>query len=44
MPVLSCTPMIIESEQEEPVIDSEPYFRQGPLAAVDHEVPASWAG
>ena len=28
--------MIIESEQEEPVFDTEPYYRQGPLAEVDH--------
>ena len=37
--------MIIESEREEPVDESEreePYFKQGPLAAVDHQVPASW--
>ena len=32
--------MIIESEQEEPVFDTEPYYRQGPLAEVDHQLPA----
>ena len=35
--------MIIECEQDEPVFDTEPYFRQGPLAAVDHQVPVAWA-
>ena len=34
--------MIIESEQEEPVFDTEPYYRQGPLAQVDHQLPATW--
>ncbi|KAK1614153.1 hypothetical protein QYE76_019670 [Lolium multiflorum] len=37
--------MIIESERDHPVPDSEastPYYRQGPLAEVDHQVPASW--
>ena len=34
--------MIIESEQEEPVFDTEPYHRQGPLAQVDHQLPATW--
>ena len=34
--------MIIESEQEEPVFDIEPYYRQGPLAKVDHQLPATW--
>ena len=34
--------MIIESEQEEPVFDTEPYLNQGPLAVVDHQVPAEW--
>ena len=34
--------MIIESEQEEPVFDTEPYHRQGPLAQVDHQLPAAW--
>jgi hypothetical protein len=28
--------MIIESEREHLVIDTEPYHRQGPLATVDH--------
>ena len=35
--------MIIESEQEEPVFDTEPYYRQGPLAQVDDQLPATWA-
>ena len=35
--------MIIESEQNDPVADTEPYYRQGPLADVDHQVPATWA-
>jgi hypothetical protein len=34
--------MIIESEREHPVLDTEPYHRQGPLATVDHEVPATF--
>ena len=34
--------MIIESEQEDPVFDTEPYYRQGPLAEVDHQLPATW--
>ena len=34
--------MIIESERDEPVADTE-YYRQGPLADVDHQVPATWA-
>ena len=34
--------MIIESERGEPVADTE-YYRQGPLADVDHQVPATWA-
>ena len=34
--------MIIESEQEEPVFDTEPYHRQGPLAQVDHHLLATW--
>ena len=34
--------MIIESEQEEPVFDTEPYYRQGPLAEVDHQLSATW--
>ena len=33
--------MIIEGEQEEPVFDTKPYYRQGPLAQVDHELPAT---
>ena len=33
--------MIIESERNDPVHDGD-YYRQGPLAQVDHEVPASW--
>ena len=35
--------MIIESERNDPMDDSEPYYRQGPLADVDHQVPATWA-
>ena len=34
--------MIIESEQEEPVFDTESYYRQGPLAQVDHQLPTTW--
>ena len=34
--------MIIESEQEDPVFDTEPYYRQGPLAEVDHQLPTTW--
>ena len=34
--------MIIESEQEDPVFDTEPYYWQGPLAEVDHQLPATW--
>ena len=34
--------MVIKSEQEEPVFDIEPYYRQGPLAEVDHQLPATW--
>ena len=34
--------MIIESEQEELVFDTEPYYRQGPLAQVDHQLSATW--
>ena len=34
--------MIIESEQEETVLDTESYYRQGPLAQVDHQLPATW--
>ena len=34
--------MIIESERNDPVHDGE-YYRQGSLAQVDHDVPASWA-
>ena len=34
--------IIIESEQEDPVFDTEPYHRQGPLAQVDHQLPANW--
>jgi hypothetical protein len=35
--------MIIESEREHPVLDIEPYHRQGPLATVDHQVPTVFA-
>jgi hypothetical protein len=34
--------MIIKSEREHPVYDPEPYHRQGPLANVDHQVPAAF--
>ena len=34
--------MIIESEQEDPVFDTELYYRQSPLAEVDHQLPATW--
>ena len=34
--------MIIEGEQEEPVFDTKPYYRQGPLAQIDHQLPATW--
>ena len=33
--------MIIESEKEEPVFDTEPYYTQGPLSQVDHQLPAT---
>ena len=35
--------MIIENERDDPVDENETYFRQGPLAEPDHQVPASWA-
>jgi hypothetical protein len=35
--------MIIESEREHPVYDPEPYHCHGPLANVDHQVPAAFA-
>jgi hypothetical protein len=35
--------MIIESERENPVAaDPQPYYRQGPLADVDHQIPAQF--
>ena len=34
--------MIIESEQGETVFDTEPYYRHGPLAQVDHQLPTTW--
>ena len=34
--------MIIESEKEDTVYDSEPYLNQGPLAVVDHQIPPDW--
>ena len=34
--------MIIESEHEEQMFDTEPYYRQGPLAQVDHQLSATW--
>ena len=33
--------MIIKSERNDPVHDGD-YYRQGSLAQVDHEVPATW--
>ena len=35
--------MIIESERNDPMDDSEPYYRLGPLPDVDHQVSATWA-
>jgi hypothetical protein len=35
--------MIIESEREHPVYDSEPYHRHGPLAILDQHVPTAFA-
>ena len=35
--------MIIESERDFPVFDTEPYERVGPLADVDHNVPPAFA-
>jgi hypothetical protein len=35
--------MIIESEREHPVLGSEPYHCQSPLATVDHQVHAAFA-
>jgi hypothetical protein len=35
--------MIIESEHETPVFDTEPYYRQGPLTDIDHQVPHVFA-
>jgi hypothetical protein len=35
--------MIIESEQEHPVYDPEPYHHQGPLATLDQHVPVAFA-
>ena len=38
--------MIIEDERKYPVSEAErrsPYYRQGPLAQLDPEVPTSWA-
>lgn len=35
--------MIIESEQEELVFGTEPYYRQGPLVQVDHQLPEIWS-
>ena len=35
--------MIIENERKRPVIDHRPYKFQGPLAEVDHQVPAEFA-
>jgi hypothetical protein len=35
--------MIIESEREHPVYDPKPYHRQGSLANVDHQMPATFA-
>ena len=35
--------MIIDSEKDDPVTDTEPYFRMGPLAVVDQQMPTEWA-
>jgi hypothetical protein len=35
--------MIIESEHETLVFDTEPYYRQGPLTDIDHQVPHVFA-
>ena len=38
--------MIIEDERKDPVSlleEDEPYYRQGPLAESDHQVPPTWA-
>ena len=35
--------MIIENERTNPVHDDQLFFRQGPLANVDHQVPTEWA-
>ena len=35
--------MIIESERNDPAADTEAYYRQDPLAYVDHQVPATCA-
>ena len=38
--------MIIEDERKYPASEAErrsPYYRQGPLAEHDHNVPTSWA-
>jgi hypothetical protein len=35
--------MITESEREHPVFDPKPYHRQGPLATLDQQVPATFA-
>src|ERR1041385_4243410 len=34
--------MIIESEKEDSVYDTEPYLNQGPFAVVDDQIPADW--
>jgi hypothetical protein len=31
--------MIIESAQENPILDTKPYHHQGPPVTVDHQVP-----
>jgi hypothetical protein len=35
--------MIIGSEREHPIFDTKLCHRQGPLATVDHQVPAAFA-
>lgn len=35
--------MIIQTEHAAPIIDDESYHRQGPLAAVDHQVLEEYA-
>ena len=34
--------MIIKSEQEVSVSDTEPYYKQGPLTQIDHQLRTTW--